>query len=189
MESATPPPGDEPAAEVPTTTTGRLRAVTAKPARHVLDAYSGEHGVYGIVLVTALIAVAWEDETDLEVLLFVVGTVFVFWFAHIYAAVVASRAAPTPVTLRTAIARGIRHTYGMLVAMMIPAALLFLAVIDVVEEYTAYYLALGSGIVLLAAIGYANAARNGSTWPWRVGGVLATTGLGALVIVLSIIVH
>ena len=189
MGSVTPPSDDHANGEPPPTTTGRLRAVAAKPARHVLDAYSGEHGVYGIVLVTALIAVGWEDDTDLEVLLFVVGTVFVFWLAHIYAAVVASRAAETPLALRTAVQRGIRHTYGMLVAMLIPAALLLLAVIDVVEEYTAYYLALGSGIVLLAAIGYANAARNRSRWPWRVGGVLATTGLGALVIVLSIIVH
>ena len=158
-------------------------------ARRVLDAYSGEHGVYGIVLVTALIAVGWDDDTDLEVLVFVVGTVFVFWLAHIYAAVVASRAAETPLVLRTAVARGIRHTYGMLVAMLIPALLLSLAVIGLVEEYTAYYLALGSGVVMLALIGYANAARNRSLWYWRLGGVLATTGLGLLVIVLSIIVH
>jgi positive regulator of sigma E activity len=159
------------------------------PARRVLDAYSGEHGVYGIVLVTALIAVGWDDDTDLEVLVFVVGTVFVFWLAHIYAAVVASRAVETPVVLRTAVARGIRHTYGMLVAMLIPALLLSLAVIELVEEYTAYYLALGSGIVILALIGYANAARNRSPWYWRLAGVLITTGLGLLVIVLSIIVH
>jgi len=158
-------------------------------ARRVLDAYSGEHGVYGIVLVTALIAVGWDDDTDLEVLVFVVGTVLVFWLAHIYAAVVASRAAETPLVLRTAVARGIRHTYGMLVAMLIPALLLSLAVIGLVEEYTAYYLALGSGVVMLALIGYANAARNRSPWYWRLGGVLATTGLGLLVIVLSIIVH
>jgi hypothetical protein len=160
-----------------------------KPVRRVLDAYSGEHGVYGIVLVTALIAVGWEDDTDLEVLVFVVGTVFVFWLAHIYAAVVASRAARPPLVLRTAVVRGIRHTYGMLVAMLIPAVLLGLGVIGLLDEYTAYYLALGSGIVLLGAIGYANAARNGSSWPWRIGGVLATTGLGAFVILLSIVVH
>ena len=158
-------------------------------AKRMLGAYSGEHGVYGVVLVTALIAVGWEDDTDLEVLIFVVGTVFVFWLAHIYAAVVASRAAETPPSLRTALALGIRHTYGMLVAMLIPAFLLWLAVIDVVEEYTAYYLALGSGVVTLAVIGYANAARNRSPWYWRVAGVLATTALGLLVIVLSIIVH
>ena len=158
-------------------------------AKRMLGAYSGEHGVYGVVLVTALIAVGWDDDTDLEVLIFVIGTVFVFWLAHIYAAVVASRAAETPPSLRTALALGIRHTYGMLVAMLIPAFLLWLAVIDVVEEYTAYYLALGSGVVTLAVIGYANAARNRSPWYWRVGGVLATTALGLLVIVLSIIVH
>jgi positive regulator of sigma E activity len=158
-------------------------------AKRMLGAYSGEHGVYGVVLVTALIAVGWDDDTDLEVLIFVIGTVFVFWLAHIYAAVVASRAAATPPSLRTALALGIRHTYGMLVAMLIPAFLLWLAVIDVVEEYTAYYLALGSGVVTLAVIGYANAARNRSPWYWRVAGVLATTALGLLVIVLSIIVH
>lgn len=158
-------------------------------AKRMLGAYSGEHGVYGVVLVTALIAVGWDDDTDLEVLIFVIGTVFVFWLAHIYAAVVASRAAETPPSLRTALALGIRHTYGMLVAMLIPAFLLWLAVIEVVEEYTAYYLALGSGVVTLAVIGYANAARNRSPWYWRVAGVLATTALGLLVIVLSIIVH
>ena len=204
MESVPPPseqPTDdaEPAAPAATgaaassrgepTPTGRLRAAAAEPARRVLDAYSGEHGVYGIVLVTALIAVGWEDETDFEVLVFVVGTVFVFWLAHIYAAVVASRATPTPLVLRTALARGIRHTYGMLVAMLIPAALLGLAVIELIEEYTAYYLALGSGIVLLALIGYANAARNGGSWKWRLAGIFSTTLLGVLVIVLSIIVH
>lgn len=158
-------------------------------ARRVLDAYSGEHGVYGIVLVTALIGVGWEDETDLEVLVFLVGTVFVFWLAHIYAAVVASRAAGTPGALRAAVVHGIRHTNGMLVAMLIPAFLLWLGVIGLVEEWTAYFLALGSGVVMLALIGYANAARNRSPWYWRVGGVLATTGLGLLVIVLSIIAH
>ena len=166
-----------------------MARIRPNPARLVLDAYSGEHGVYGIVLVTALIGVGWDDETDLEVLIFVVGTVIVFWLAHIYAAVVASRAARPPVVLRVALVHGIRHTYGMLVAMLVPALLLWLAVVDLVEEYTAYYLALGSGIVLLALIGYANAARNGSTWPWRIAGILSTTALGLLVIVLSILVH
>jgi hypothetical protein len=141
------------------------------------------------VLVTALIAVGWEDDTDFDVLLFVVGTVFVFWLAHIYAAVVASRGEHSMGSLRTAIFNGIRHTYGMLVAMLVPAALLALAAIGLVEEYTAYYLALGSGVVILAVIGYGNAARNGGSWRWRLAGAVATTLLGLLVIVLSIIVH
>lgn len=161
----------------------------AQHIRRVLSAYSGEHGVYGLVLVTALIAVGWEDETDLDVLIFVVGTVVVFWLAHIYAAVVASRAARPAPKLGAAIATGVRHASGMLAAMLIPALLLTLGALGWVEEYTAYFLALGSGLVLLAIIGYANAARNGSSWPWRIAGMLATTLLGAFVIVLSILVH
>ena len=77
----------------------------------------------------------------------------------------------------------------MLVAMLIPALLLTLGSLGWVEEYTAYFLALGSGIVLLGVIGYANAAANGSSWPWRIAGVLATTLLGAIVIGLSILAH
>ncbi|WP_019180694.1 hypothetical protein [Microbacterium yannicii] len=157
--------------------------------KRVLDAYSGEHAVYGLVLVTALVAVGWEDETDLEVLIFVVGTVFVFWLAHIYAAVVSSRAAQPAPPLRSAIVKGVRHASGMLVAMLVPALLLLLGATGVVEEYTAYFLALGSGVVLLAVIGWANAVRNGSPLRWRIAGTLATTALGVLVIVLSILVH
>ncbi|MFK4834277.1 hypothetical protein ACI3KY_00950 [Microbacterium sp. ZW T2_14] len=155
----------------------------------LLDAYSGEHAVYGLVLVTALVAVGWEEDTDFEVLLFVFGTVIVFWLAHIYAAVVASRAERPAKPLAAAVRDGARHSSGMLVAMLVPAALLLLGALGLVEEYTAYFLALGSGIVLLAVIGYANAARNGSSWPWRIAGLLATTLLGVLVIGLSILAH
>lgn len=169
--------------------TSGLKAVAGRGTARVLSAYSGEHGIYGVVLVTAVIAVGWEDDTDLEVLIFLLGTVLVFWLAHIYAAVVASRGVKDPHPLGHAIAAGARHASGMLVSMLIPAALLATAVIGWVEEYTAYFLALGSGILILAIIGYANAARNGSTWPWRVAGVLSTTLLGVFVIGLSILVH
>lgn len=163
---------------------------TPRPRLHrVLDAYSGEHAVYGLVLVTALVAIGWEEETDYEVLLFLVGTVLVFWLAHVYAAVVSSRSARPRKPLGAAIGEGARHASGMLVAMLVPAALLFLGAVGIVEEYTAYFLALGSGVVLLAVIGYANAARNGSSWPWRIAGVLMTTVLGLLVIGLSILAH
>ncbi|GAA5208878.1 hypothetical protein [Microbacterium kyungheense] len=155
----------------------------------ILDAYSGEHAVYGLVLVTALVAVGWEEDTDFEVLLFVVGTVVIFWLAHIYAAVVASRAEHPAKPMPAAIGDGARHASGMLVAMLVPAALLLLGTVGLVEEYTAYFLALASGIVMLAVIGYANAARNGSSWPWRIAGLVATTLLGMLVIGLSILAH
>ena len=165
------------------------QAPTRRGIRRVLNAYSGEHAVYGLVLVTALIAVGWQDETDLDVLLFVVGTVLVYWLAHIYAAVVASRASRPVKPLGAAIIDGVRHSSGMVVAMLVPAALLLLGALGLVEEYTAYFLALGSGVVLLAIIGYANASRNGSPLGWRIVGTLSTTALGLLVVGLSILVH
>lgn len=154
-----------------------------------LSAYSGEHGVYGLVLVTALIAVAWDQDSDADVIIFVTGTVVAFWLAHIYAAVVASRATRPAPTLRESIRNGARHSSGMLFATLVPAALLSLGTFEVIDEYTAYYLALSSGVVLLALIGWANAARNGSTWPWRLLGAVVTTMLGLLVILLSILAH
>lgn len=163
--------------------------VPARHMRRVLSAYSGEHGVYGLVLVTALIAVSWEDDTDLDVLVFVFGTVVVFWLAHVYAAVVAGRAQRPAPPLRSAIRSGARHASGMLVAMLIPAVLLALGGVGLLDEFVAYYLALASGVLLLGLIGYANAARNGGPWPWRLAGVLTTTLLGVLVIVLSVLVH
>lgn len=182
-------PGAQSSASGGPPSTAALKSVAATNTRRMLSAYSGEHGIYGIVLVTAVIAVGWEDETDLEVLVFLLGTVVVFWLAHIYAAVVASRGKTNPPGLRAAIGEGVAHASGMLVSMLIPAALLATGVLGWLEEYTAYYLALGSGILILAIIGYANAVRNGSTWPWRIAGVLITTLLGVLVIMLSILVH
>ena len=146
--------------------------------------------MYGLVLVTALVAVGWQDDTDFEVLLFVVGTVLVYWLAHIYAGVVASRRTPpVPPLVEAVMAAGARRASPMIVAMLLPAFLLGLAAVGWVEEYTAYFLALGSGIVLLAVIGYVDSVANGSRWPWRIAGVLSTTLLGALVIGLSILAH
>ena len=56
----------------------------SKQARKVLAAYRTEYAIYGVVLVSAVIAVGWEDDTDLDVLLFTLGSVGVFWLAHVY---------------------------------------------------------------------------------------------------------
>jgi positive regulator of sigma E activity len=145
--------------------------------------------VYGIVLVTALAAAEIEAETDWDVIVFVLGTVGVFWLAHIYAAVVSARGRQPVPRLRTAIWHGVGHSSGMVIAMLIPVTLLATGTLGLLDEWVAYYLALGSGIAILATIGYANARRNASTWPWRLAGVATTTSLGAVVIALSIWAH
>lgn len=171
------------------TRSARIRAVGATHARRLLGAYSGEHGVYGIVLVTALIAAEIEADTDWDVILFVLGTVGVFWLAHIYAAVVASRGTRPAPPLGAAIRRGIGRSSGMGLSMLIPVLFLATGTLGLFDEWTAYFLAMLSGVVILGVIGYLNARRNGSTWPWRIAGVAATTCLGLIVIGLSVLVH
>ena len=148
--------------------------------------------MYGIVLVTALIAVGWEDETDFDVLLFVLGTVFVFWLAHIYAAVVASReiAAPVAGHARRDRPAASRHTYGMLVAMLIPALLLMLGrgrlgrgVHRVLSRPRQRHRPAGRSSATRTPPATAAPGRGGSP------ASSSTTLLGALVIVLSILVH
>jgi len=162
-----------------------------RPVRRALATYSTEYAIYGTVLVSAVIAVGWEDETDLDVLLFVLGSVGVFWLAHVYAWVLAREDDTEPRfrAIRAAARAAIRHTAGLLTAMVLPVLLLLLAVVGWVDEYVAYYAALWVGVVVLAVLGYLASARRGSPWYLRVVSALLTASLGLLIIWLSALVH
>lgn len=172
-------------------TTPASGGVGGRLARRLVNAYTGEHGVYGLVLVTALIAIGDEYDNDLDVLVFVVGTTLVFWLAHVYAGIVAATGhaelGRSSFLRRAAHAAG--HSSGMLLAMLPPVLVLSMGVIGLVDENEAYDFALISGLIVLALIGWGNARRNGRRWPLQIVGALSTTMLGALVIVLSILVH
>lgn len=175
--------------------TGRNAVGTAvKQAGLVLRAYRTESAIYGVVLVSALIAIGWEDDTDLEVLLFTLGTTAVFWLAHVYAGTIAREEGPESGRPRwrsiVAAARmSAAHSSGMLLAMVLPIAFLGLAAIGWLDEYVAYYLALWVGTAVLAVIGWVTAARRGGAWGWHLLSALVTASLGLLVIWLSALVH
>lgn len=177
-------------AEDPAPPTG-VRATARHHARRVLGAYTGEHGIYGVVLVTALVSIGEHYDTDFEVLLYVAGTMLVFWFAHVYAGVVAAGGDPERRSegLGRMIAHSARHSAGMLVAMLPPLVFLALGSLQVFDEEDAYDLALLTGVVVLAVIGWLNAARNGRRWPLCLAGAAATAMLGLLVIGLSALAH
>ena len=162
-----------------------------RPVRRALATYSTEYAIYGTVLVSAVIAVGWEDETDLDVLLFVLGTVGVFGLAHVYSWVLAREDDTEPRFRAIGVAAGaaVRHTAGLLTAMVLPALFLLLAVVGWVDEYVAYYAALWVGVVVLAALGYLASARRGSPWYLRILSTLLTASLGLLIIWLSALVH
>lgn len=166
------------------------RATAAHHARRVLSAYTGEHGVYGVVLVTALISIGEHYDTDFEVLIYVVGTMVIFWLAHVYAGVVAASAPGEPrASLGARIGHSAAHSVGMLLAMLLPTLLLALGSLRVLDEWDAYDLASFSGVAVLAVIGWLNATRNGRRWPMRIVGALVTASLGLLVIGLSTLAH
>lgn len=162
----------------------------ARPARAVLGIYTSEHAVYGVVLVSALVAVGWHFNTDIEVFWFIFGSVAVFWITHVYSGVVARRATAEgrAMPVWQAAVESARHSVGMLVAMLLPAVLLLLAEVGL-DEYVAYYLALWVGVLILAVIGFVNSARNHSPWYLRIASALLTAGLGLAVIWLGTLVH
>ena len=172
-------------------TTPPAGGALGRHARRLVNAYTGEHGVYGLVLVTALVAIGDEYDSDLEVLVFVVGTTLVFWLAHVYAGIVAAggHAELGRESFLRRAGHAASHSSGMLLAMLPPALVLAMGVIGLVDEEEAYDFALVIGLIVLALIGWGNARRNGRRWPMQIVGALATTMLGALVILLSILVH
>ena len=162
-----------------------------KDAARVLRAYRTESAIYGVVLVSSLIAIGWYEEDDLEVLGFTVGAMVVFWLAHVYAGTISREDTGSPrlrailVAARTSAA----HTSGMLLAMVLPTVFLLLATLNWMDEYVAYYLALWAGTLVLAVIGWFTARRRGGHWGWWVLGALVTATLGLLVIWLGSLVH
>ncbi|UOE45425.1 hypothetical protein [Agromyces larvae] len=164
---------------------------SAGAARTFVDVAFTDHGVHGVVLVSALTAIGWHFDTDLEVLGFIVGSVVVLWLTHVYAAVVAGRRTPAGrgIALWRAVLSAAAHTAGLLLAMLLPVFFLLLAVIGLVDEYVAYYLALWVGVAELAVMGWLNSARPGNPWWMRTLGALVTAGFGVAVIWLGTLVH
>ncbi|GAB3119252.1 hypothetical protein [Glaciibacter psychrotolerans] len=164
---------------------------SAKPVTVVLGAYGTEYAIYGTVLVSALIAVGWKFDTDFEVLLFTLGTVVVFWIAHIYSGVVANNGSVEArnLTLGKLILNSARHSIGMVLAMLVPALFLLLAAARGLDEYVAYYIALWAGVATLAVLGYWNSVKRGNRWARRILNAAITASLGVGIIWLSYLVH
>ena len=169
----------------------RAPRVVVKEAALKLRAYRSESSIYGVVLVSSLIAIGWRENTDLEVLWFTFGTVMVFWLAHLYAGALSREETGSPrwQAILAAVRTSAAHSSGMLLAMILPTIFLVLATVGVLDEYVAYYLALWAGTVVLAIIGWWAAARRGGHWSWRLLSAVITACLGLLVIWLGSFVH
>lgn len=163
-----------------------------KPSSFTSHLGSGE-GVYGLVLVSGLIATASSAQaTSLRVLIFVVITLGVFWLAHVYSNVVSYHGQEledgTPKPLRSAIRESVREARGMLLSAVLPAGALLFGVFGVLEDKTANWLALWICVGVLAWLGYRSYRNRGAAMHVRLLGALATASFGLIIIVAKAIV-
>jgi hypothetical protein len=141
--------------------------------------------VYGTVTAMATIAAFGDDEHPWKIAVAVSVTAVVFWIAHMYAHALSesiSRGRPLRLDDLGSIARRER---GIVLAALPPLAALLLGAAGIVLERTAIWLALGIGLVTLAAQGarYARLEKVGRLG--TMAAIAANLGLGLLVVALK----
>lgn len=156
--------------------------------------FGTEAAVYGTILVSGLIAVSSaHGETSFVVLLTVAITILVFWGAHVYAGTVArvgdTDASGDVIGVGTALRTSLRRTVGLLTSAAVPAAILLAGTTRVIPDDLAIDIALWSGTVILALLGYVAFLRRGSSLLIRIAGALGTACFGIVFVILKAFVH
>ena len=159
----------------------------------ITRAMSSEEGVYGLILVSGIIAATGSAGAPAwKTLLFTVVTVVVFWLAHVYAGVVAAHGSSGPdgsVTgLRVAIRRAVTKARGMLAATVFPALALLLGAFGVLDEIDSIWLALWVGVIALGWLGFTAYQRKGARWPVKLLGAVSTASFGLIIILAKAVV-
>ena len=150
-----------------------------------------EESIYGTVLVGGMIVATGPlQATSWETFLAVVGTVIVFWAAHMYAGVIARRGRSVDsMGLGTAIRRSFRNSLGFLTSALPPCVILLLGATQVVPDALAIWTALWLGVVILGVIGFRVFAQRSDSWGVRILGCLGTAAFGLAMIVLKAVIH
>ncbi|MDO9397533.1 MAG: hypothetical protein Q7T71_13380 [Herbiconiux sp.] len=147
--------------------------------------------IYGTIIVSALIVLIEDGETDFDLLVTVAVTSFVFWIAHVFAVTVAhpgwrhGRAIP----IGEALGNAVRHSAGLLLAAIIPVSILALGAAGLIHEDVAYHAALDVNIGILFLMGVLAFVERGARWYSCLVAGLVTAALGVAVIVLKAIFH
>lgn len=167
--------------------------VQPRPAsRRLAGGFVTEASVYGTILVSGLIVVAGGyGATSWQTFLGVIGTVIVFWAAHVYAGALVEygvNKADDP-TMAAAVRISLRHSLGFLTSAVPPSIVLLLGALQAVPDDVAVWTALWLGVIILGTLGYSAFALRGSPWPIRILGCLGTAALGVSMILLKVVVH
>jgi hypothetical protein len=176
----------------PLTTSGTVTSgpSLSRAATHVLFGVGGTIAstVYGTVVVMATLTAAYASEKDpWKLTTTVVAAVLVLWLAHVYAHALSATLNESDRSL--AMVGGIaRREIGIVLAAVLPSAMLVLGSLGVVDEHRAVWYALMIGLVTLATEGvrYARLERFGPSRTILAAAV--NIGLGLFVVALKIFV-
>lgn len=152
-----------------------------------------EESVYGVILVSGMIVVAGgPDSNAFAVFWKVVGTVIVFWAAHVYAGTVARHGGlddELELGLGEAFRASLRRSLGLLASALIPSFILLLGATRAVPDQVAIWAALWAGVVVLAVLGWIAFSRRRASWWGRIAGSLGTAAFGIAMILMKAFIH
>lgn len=142
--------------------------------------------VYGTVLTAGLISAFSLYNPGLPVLIArTIGTVLVFWGAHVYAEIVGNRA----MSWREAVREGLQRSAGLLWALIVPVACLTAAALLGLSMDAAVDISLWGGVVTLAILGWWASRQRNDPALVKVVTAAATAGMGLALIALKALVH
>jgi hypothetical protein len=145
--------------------------------------------ITGTVVCAAVIAASVGHlESTVQAVTAMVGTVLVYWLAHLHAHAIGgaiSEGHHPVLALRHAAA----HTWTIAAASLVPVAILLLAEVFGADLSRAAWIALWSSVGLLAFYSYLAGARGGLGWGGRLACSLAGGALGLLVALLKASLH
>ena len=153
-----------------------------------------EPAIYGVILVSGLVVIV-KAEALWMVLIKVVATLLVFWFAHVYAFVVAhigdsvDSSMTTWERLQAAFRHAFARSWGMLLAAIIPVAVLLLGVLKVLSDKQAVWGTLWISVAVLAVVGWLGVAAWTQVRSRRFLGATVTALFGVVLIALKVLVH
>jgi len=145
--------------------------------------------IYGLILYAALVgASSDEDAPDpVQVLVFSLGSLLIFWGAHVFAGTVANHGADVP--LHSAMWASIGHASGMLYASILPSVPLVLGMLKLVAADDAVNFSLLTAMIILGLLGYTSFAQRKSHVVVCILGGIGTAFFGLLVILFNVAAH
>jgi hypothetical protein len=158
--------------------------------RRVRELFATPEAVYGTVVFAAIVAaVSDEDEAELDilqVLIFSVVSIVVFWGAHVYATTIARHGKDG---LGTTIAAAVKDSWPMLTAVILPSVPLILGVAGVVPPADAVEESLSVAMGVLGVLGFLSFWERGRPLILCFLGGLGAAFFGLLVIGINAAVH